>query len=547
MRGFFYFKEVVQLAYGVQPYDPSKPVVPKPPSNPMVNSYGAPLQPPSQSVPAPQNYTPSPPTQSYGVPQANTSVPKPAGYQGGGDYGQLDYAGKLQMQQDRARVESDPAFKQSEIQRTLGVIQGLGSADTTDQQNYLKYLQGVPKEDATPVPTPGGFNPDTSGTPQVPTYTPNIPTMDLDAIRKYAQETVQRKLSDLRMYSDQQSRSGQTAADQQIGALTGQYNKLKTTIGEDRSLEDVRNQRLLSPFSGKSDYAQGMIAQNRGRSDREMNDTFMSNQSNVQQNLSNLKSTIEEKYAALQNAAPNEAEQIFQSIKNDERNYDMMVHGQLRDDLVTNSQLNNTSFNQALQTFQANQGAQNQQFSQNMQNKQANWGAYGDMVNWTGNISDGPMQDWGNLGKIEGAQTIQGKNAYLQQQSAQLSNDLAKLQLADYPQEQRLKIQEMQKRIAEIGKTPYQSPNDLEMARVKLETAKAELNSLTNPQSKRQTAEDYATGTLNKIIQRDSNGNVTNPQQLESSILLAPISEYEQYKLYNMYGLKWNGPIPSPN
>lgn len=50
------------------------------------------------------------------------------------------------------------------------------------------------------------------------------------------------------------------------------------------------------------------------------------------------------------------------------------------------------------------------------------------------------------------------------------------------------------------------------------------------------------------IAQRDSDtGQVTNPDALENAILNSAVSDYDAYQLYNRYGLKWDGPVPSPN
>ncbi|EHS59469.1 hypothetical protein [Paenibacillus sp. Aloe-11] len=62
------------------------------------------------------------------------------------------------------------------------------------------------------------------------------------------------------------------------------------------------------------------------------------------------------------------------------------------------------------------------------------------------------------------------------------------------------------------------------------------------------TAEKYAKDYLdNQVIKSkdaDDNTIITNKPDIEKAILAAPLSEYEQYKLYQRYGIQWSGPVP---
>ncbi|MFS8215610.1 hypothetical protein [Paenibacillus sp. S29] len=66
--------------------------------------------------------------------------------------------------------------------------------------------------------------------------------------------------------------------------------------------------------------------------------------------------------------------------------------------------------------------------------------------------------------------------------------------------------------------------------------------------SKGMTAESYAKDYLDSqvIKSKDADGNefISNKPDLERSILAAPLTEYEQFKLYQRYGLAWNGQPP---
>lgn len=101
-----------------------------------------------------QTLSPQPQRQETGggawIPQQAVTTPGATvrgwtvGY-GGADYHQLDRAGRDAMAQTRVRLETDTAFRQSEIERAQSVIahrtaQGL---DITAQERYLASLRGM--------------------------------------------------------------------------------------------------------------------------------------------------------------------------------------------------------------------------------------------------------------------------------------------------------------------------------------------------------------------------------------------------------------------
>jgi hypothetical protein len=55
-----------------------------------------------------------------------------------------------------------------------------------------------------------------------------------------------------------------------INRLNTDYSRLMQNIQQDRTLENLQLGRLLNPFSGRSDYAMGMVTQERARTDREL-------------------------------------------------------------------------------------------------------------------------------------------------------------------------------------------------------------------------------------------------------------------------------------
>lgn len=413
---------------------PTPPTAPISISNPWKTGMAVPSptppKPPVSAAPAwgESLKVPAPPSVNNAA-TGSASMPS-TGY-GGATYG--TNAATNKALEANTKYIADPANRQSEIDRTLKVIAERQAAgmDISAQNKYLRQLGYNGKKESSVVPDPAGpgtftFVPPTqSSESQVPIYNPALPVRDEAALRKYVNDQYDRKLSDLRLYADQQTRAGQTIADQQLAANQTQYDRAQQTLGENRALENTYNARNLSPFSGRSDYAQGMIAQERGRTDREAQQDFATRQANINADLSNLRNSIEEKYAAMQNAAPAEKEALYQQILNDERMYDLAINGQQIEGLMANSQLNNTAFNQALQAFNTNRGVfeSDRQFGlqedalmgqrngqSTLAGKQANWNAYMDMVNQTGNLGKGPAQNWSNIvnNANAGAQTMQG-------------------------------------------------------------------------------------------------------------------------------------------
>jgi hypothetical protein len=202
------------------------------------------------------------------------------------------------------------------------------------------------------------------------------------------------------------------------------------------------------------------------------------------------------------------------------------------------TQLLNDAYNQRDFDYSAGQDT----IKNDRQSKVDNWNAYMESVGLTGNLGTGAKADWALLGGTDGAMTLDAKTKYLQQEGVKLNNEMAKLQLADYPQEQKLKMQQLQKQIDQIGKAPYQSAQDIEYDKIKLDTAKEQLNQLTNGKpDKPQTAEDFTKDINSKpgVITKDLMGNeVVNKDAAEDAILLTPLSDYEKYRLYVQYNIK---------
>jgi hypothetical protein len=82
-----------------------------------------------------------------------------------------------------------------------------------------------------------------------------------------------------------------------------------------------------------------------------------------------------------------------------------------------------------------------------------------------------------------GTQTLQGQQAQLSNEAQQLQNELSRLDLQNYPEEQRLKIEQLKSEIANIGKVASRTPEEIELDKVKLQQAKAELDEFNKQRS----------------------------------------------------------------
>lgn len=328
------------------------------------------------------------------------------------------------------------------------------------------------------------------------------------------------QLSPAQIQAEAQSKIAQQIAErtrianQTKAGYNTSFDRLNKLTQDNRALENVSNQRNLNPFSGKSDYAQGMIAREREITDRQ-------NQQDLQSKLGSVDSQLGD----FLNQTPEMQQQIINDLTRQEREYGLQVG-------TLTGNLNGT------QTL----AGKDQEFSQARQTKVDNWNAYMDSIGLTGNLGSGAKADWSLLGGTGGAPTLAAKSTFLQQEGQRINNEIATLELQNYPAEQKLKIQQLQKQIAEIGRAPYQSAVDAEYDKIKLDTAKEQLRQLTTgdkPGEKAETADDYAKKYLDGLAKYDNEGTLINGNALESQILMTGRTEAEMRKMYARYGLKW--------
>jgi hypothetical protein len=403
---------------------------------------------PQSSVPKPATNTPAPPT-NIGVPTANP-VPAPAMGYGGGNYNDLDYAGKLQMQNDAARIQNDPTFRQSEIDRTLGVIKERtgDNQDIGAQNDYLYRVLGYQPPQAPRPPQ------------QVQSAFPAPPSN-----RAYEVGTDADREAEARRRVEQAIAEKRRIATQQKQGLATTYGRMRGEIGEERALENVQNQRLLNPFSGRSDYAQGMIARERAKTDRQQQEDFATRSANVDELL-----------AGYENASEEERKRIVDELVRQDRDF-----GLSQGQLTGNYNGGRTLAGQQLDWSKDPSNPAN--IGQSLQNQlaQLKLNTYPQEVRQAAQLFEQQLMS----GQISN-ETAQWKLKELQDpnsptnQAAKLDLQLKQMEAEYLPQEQRLRLEQLQKQIAEIGKAPYKSEQEAEMDRIKLATAQEQLNQLKN-------------------------------------------------------------------
>ena len=128
-----------------------------------------------------------------------------------------------------------------------------------------------------------------------------------------------------------------------------------------------------------------------------------------------------------------------------------------------------------------------------------------------------------------------------------LANQISELELMNLPEVQRLQIQQLKRQIAQIGAVQPMSDYEKQMQNIKLDTARAELDKIRNPQPKAQTWQDFydiGLGMKGKYYPADPvNGTQAGYQggqtdnQIRQWIAGLPISDDEVVQLSKALGV----------
>jgi hypothetical protein len=344
-----------------------------------------------------------------------------------------------------------------------------------------------------------------------------------------------------------------------MGAVTGAKTGLKNTYDytqglqkDNRTLEDAQNQRTLNPFSGGTDYKTAMLSR-----DRQIADTASSKDYNAQV------AGYDAQVASFDTLAPEQQSALIDDLTRQERQYGLDV-GSLTG-----------QFNGG-QTLAAKTADQNYQLGLS--------GLSGQLPNGAGQTIQGQTAALNNQGQALSNQMAQLKltdypaesqaQAQLVQQqltSGSLSNEAATYNLAqlkdpnsptnqaakldlqmkqidasNYPQEAKLKLQQLQKQIADIGvvhKTPqtadqieYDKQKVLEI-KANIEKIQADTNKALTPTPKYSTAEEFSKYIDSTPLVSSVGGirTVSDPVAMEKAILSSGMTPEEMTKAYIAY------------
>lgn len=125
-------------------------------------------------------------------------------------------------------------------------------------------------------------------------------------------------------------------------------------------------------------------------------------------------------------------------------------------------------------------------------------------------------------------------------QVAALDLQMKQIDASNYSEQQKLQLEQLRKTVAEIGKVQPVSSYEQQMQSLDLQKAQLQLQQLQNPTTPTMTAEEYATSYLDKSVQRDEDGAITNLNDVKAQILQSGLPDGDIAKLYLRYGI----PLP---
>lgn len=132
----------------------------------------------------------------------------------------------------------------------------------------------------------------------------------------------------------------------------------------------------------------------------------------------------------------------------------------------------------------------------------------------------------------------------------QLQLEMTQIDAKNYSQEAKLKLEQLQKTVDQIGKEPALTDNEKAMQDIAIEKARIELQNLKNGTPDKQLVATDFIKIINdlpylqdEVIDGEKTGRkiVNNPDGLKSYILSLGLSDAETTKLYTAYGL----PLPN--
>lgn len=314
------------------------------------------------------------------------------------------------------------------------------------------------------------------------------------------------------------------------GAKTGAKNTYDYTQGlqaDSRTLEDAKTARTLSPFNGQTGYLQSMT--NR---DRQIADTASAKDYN------NTIAGYDAQVASFDTLAPEQQQSIIDDLTRQERDYGLQVGtltGQFNGQ--NTMQQNQNNFNNGIAQSQLDLQKQQQAYNQDPNNPNNQGQVLQNQGQTIQNqlaqfqLDNYPAESKAQATLLEqqvksGALSNEAAAYNLQQlkdlnsptnQAAKLDLQMKQIDAKNYSQESQLKLQQLQKQIADIGvvhKTP-QTVAQIEYDQQQVIKIKAEIEKLNNPTPKPATVDPKeSTDAYTNYSNQIANSTYTKEQKL---------------------------------
>lgn len=445
------------------------------------------------------------------------------------------------------------------------------------------------------IMTGGGyFAPPPPFKPVIPAP-PAIPVRDKNAIASYVDQQLAKALADATKNKDQALTTAQNDASQSSNTLNTQlqqainrinqgkdtalsgiqtgYDRMRGQITDDRTLENTQLGRNLDPFSGRSDYAMGMVARERATTDRQQQEDLQSRvgtvnseastaQTNasldtqnrlgaITQNLDTLKANINQNYQALKDATPAQREALIMQIEKDEREYDLALKGNDRADVMAQAQLQNQAYQQALGKFQADRGVLESDRGYNLDAKKFDYlkefngqNQHLDLAKWlteTYGVNAQPKNDAGvAFDQVAGKVPLNQQDAIFKQEQAKIKDEQWKkefeLDYAKFGLDTAMKNQAVKNQ---------QQNNDYQNSMLKLNQAKFDADQKQLANENKAVSKSDLDQLNTRFIHNDQydGPTVTDPSGLRQAIVMLKdkagnyLSQADVARILAMYGL----------
>lgn len=503
VRKFLESKNAVAYGGVPAPQAPSAPSAPVPAFNP---SFGVPQ---SNPVPAPSFGAPSAPKDMSGYKpqtpmfQPPNPVPAPASTPNatGG------VSGTLTAEQMKFYNSLPPEARNGYLN---GVGGSQGSAPGIPSSGYKPPGTGMyPSAPTVPAPQSNGY----------PVMTPDQIRAEVAA--KIAAETAKRT----------------TAANQAKTGLQTSYDRLRSTTNDTRTLENVQNARNLNPFSGRSDFAQGMIGRERAITDRQQSEDLATRLANIDVSLKDYQDATPEQQRAMENELTRQERSY--ALQVDQANYQKQ-----RDATSDTRYANETSYNHGQDKITNDRNAANDALILRKQHiDEANY--YSDKYGITVEPKDSFQEV---INQVKGLPTVAQQSAAQKADDTRRSEAWKRVDQFGYVQSQAdadllgVSVGTQSQKAKEAAMDAAYKDRTANIAQKNADTAAKNADTAANkpvPAIKGATIESvskYANG-----VARYQDGELLNPDQVEAAILSYDLPETELRKLYATYGLKWGG------